>query len=193
MAFEVEQIEDWKGQEVVDPDGEKIGKLEEIFLEVDSDDAGIGSVKTGLLGRKHSLVPLEGATFTPDAVRVTVTKDQVKDAPTADPEDPVTGKQESEMLSHYRLPPSGASAKERDGVRFETASARGERSAEAERLREEASRQDRTAKAQSSAAENANEQVELARGERQESTGKADEAARRAQELREEADRHEQR
>ncbi len=193
MAFEVEQVEDWKGQEVVDPSGEKVGKLEEIFLEVDSDDAGIGSVKTGLFGRKHSLVPLDGATFTPDAVRVTVTKDQVKDAPTADPEDPLTGKQESAMLTHYGLPPSGASEDDRAGVRFETAGLRAERSAEAARLREEASRMDRTAKAQTSAAESAGEQAEVARRERQDSTGKADDASRRAGELREEADRHEQR
>lgn len=193
MGFEVEQIEDWKGHEVVDPSDEKIGKLEEIFLEVDSDKAGIGSVKTGLFGRKHSLVPLDGATFTPSAVRVTVSKDQVKDAPTADPGDPLTGAQESAMLTHYGLPPSGADEVSRSGVRFETASVRSERSAEANRLREEASRLDRTAKAQNAAAESAGEQLAQAEKERTDSTGRADEAARRAKELREEADRHEQR
>ena len=58
---EIEQIEEWKGQDVVDRDGEKIGKLEDVYFEAGSRDAVFGCVKSGMFGRRHLLVPLAGA------------------------------------------------------------------------------------------------------------------------------------
>ena len=37
----VENITDWRGQDVVDPDGEKLGKLEQVYFDGETDDAGV--------------------------------------------------------------------------------------------------------------------------------------------------------
>jgi sporulation protein YlmC with PRC-barrel domain len=42
--MEIEQIEEWQGQDVVDCDGEKIGKLEDVYFEAGSREAVFGSV-----------------------------------------------------------------------------------------------------------------------------------------------------
>jgi sporulation protein YlmC with PRC-barrel domain len=69
--MEIERIEDWIGREVVDAEGQKVGKLDEVYFR--GDDAVIGEVKVGVLTRKRVLVPLEGAAVTRDSVRVTGT------------------------------------------------------------------------------------------------------------------------
>jgi hypothetical protein len=71
--MEIERIEDWIGREVVDTDGNKIGKLDEVYY--DGDAAVVGEVKHGLLSRKRELVPLRGAVVTRDSVRVEGTYD----------------------------------------------------------------------------------------------------------------------
>ena len=54
----VENIADWRGQEVVDPNGEKLGKLEEIYFDGETDEPVFGAVKTGLVSKSLTLVPL---------------------------------------------------------------------------------------------------------------------------------------
>lgn len=71
--MEIERIEDWIGREVDDADGNKLGKLDEVYF--DGDRAVAGEVKPGLLSRKRVVVPLEGASVTRDAVRVNGTYD----------------------------------------------------------------------------------------------------------------------
>ncbi len=69
--MEIERIEDWIGREVDDADGNKLGKLDEVYF--DGERAVAGEVKPGLLSRKRIVVPLEGAAVTRDLVRVTGT------------------------------------------------------------------------------------------------------------------------
>ena len=67
--MEIERIEDWIGREVVDADGNKLGKLQEVYFR--GEDAIAGEVKPGVLSRKRITVGLEGAAVTRDSVRVT--------------------------------------------------------------------------------------------------------------------------
>ncbi len=69
----VEQIHEWRGQDVVDADGERIGKLDEVYYDAASGEAAFASVKSGLMGRRSHLVPLAGATVGRDYVRITHT------------------------------------------------------------------------------------------------------------------------
>src|SRR5690349_17012208 len=99
---QVERVEEWVGQEVVDRDGEKIGKLEDVYFDLDS--AGgptLGAVKSGLLGRKRHLVPLTGATLGRDQVRVDFPAQAVKDAPEVGDEGRLSGADEDALLGHY--------------------------------------------------------------------------------------------
>ena len=82
-----EDIAAWRGQPVIDPDGEQIGKLEDVLFDSGSGTPLLLSVKSGLLGRRSTLIPVEGASVGPDWVRVTYAKQTAEDAGRA--EDPV--------------------------------------------------------------------------------------------------------
>lgn len=75
-----EDIAAWRGQPVIDPDGEQIGKLEDVLFDAGSGTPLLLSVKSGLLGRRSTLIPVEGASVGPDWVRVTFAKQAVEQA-----------------------------------------------------------------------------------------------------------------
>jgi hypothetical protein len=79
----VQNIAEWRGKDLVDRDGEKIGKLEDVYVDVETDEPMFGTVKEGLFARHLTFVPLRGITIGPDNLQATVSKDQVQDAPTS--------------------------------------------------------------------------------------------------------------
>jgi uncharacterized protein (TIGR02271 family) len=94
---------DWRGRTVVDRDGEKIGKLDEIYVDRQTDEPEWALVNTGLFGTKSSFVPLKGATSAGDDVRVAYAKDQVKDAPSIDPDGELSQQEEEGLYRHYAI------------------------------------------------------------------------------------------
>src|SRR5512141_2609416 len=76
-----QKIGEWQGKHLVDRDGEKIGRLEDVYVDVETDEPMFGTVKEGLIGRHLTFVPLAGLTIGPDNLQVTVSKEQVKTAP----------------------------------------------------------------------------------------------------------------
>jgi sporulation protein YlmC with PRC-barrel domain len=48
---EVGNIADWRGKQIFDRDGDKIGKLEDVYVDVETDEAVFGTVKEGFIGR----------------------------------------------------------------------------------------------------------------------------------------------
>jgi len=84
----VEQIIDWRGQDVFDRDGERLGKLEEVYYEAAGGDAVFAAIKSGLLGRHLTIVPLADASVGRDFVRVAFPAERVHlaDEVAADPE-----------------------------------------------------------------------------------------------------------
>jgi hypothetical protein len=104
-VFPAENIRDWRGSTVLDPDSSKIGTLEAVYVDTTTDEPSFASVTTGIIGRhKLTFVPLAGATVAPDHVRVTVGKDLVKDAPSIDTDGELTADHEPEVFAHYSLP-----------------------------------------------------------------------------------------
>ena len=73
----IERILDWRGQDIFDRDGERLGKLDEVYYDRASGEAMLASVKSGLLGRRAALVSLRGATAGRDYVRVAFSAEQV--------------------------------------------------------------------------------------------------------------------
>jgi len=94
---------DWRDREVVGSDGEKIGTVDEVYLDTASGEPEWLSVNTGLFGMKSSFVPLQGAGQSGDSVRVAYTKDQVKDAPNIAPDAELSTEEEQRLWSHYGL------------------------------------------------------------------------------------------
>jgi uncharacterized protein (TIGR02271 family) len=94
---------DWNGRTVVDSDGDKIGKVDEVYLDTATGEPEWLAVHTGLFGTKTNFVPLEGATPSGGDVRVAYTKDQVKDAPGIDHDGALNDEEERALWSHYGL------------------------------------------------------------------------------------------
>ncbi len=100
---QVTEAYEWRGRDVVDADGDKIGTLEEVYLDADSGRPEWATVKTGLFGKKQSFVPLSGSQPEQGNVVVSYTKDQVKDAPSIDPDGELSHDEEAQLYRHYGL------------------------------------------------------------------------------------------
>ena len=92
-----------RGQDLYDRDGDKIGTIEEIYLDAQTGEPEWALVNTGLFGTKSSFVPLQEATEDGGTLRVPYEKGQVKDAPRMDPDGELSQSDESELYSHYGL------------------------------------------------------------------------------------------
>ena len=68
-----DEIVSWRGQDLVDNDGSKIGTIEEIYVDADTNEPEWALVNTGLFGSKSTFVPLQQAAREGDAVRVRTT------------------------------------------------------------------------------------------------------------------------
>ena len=74
-------IAEWHGKMLIDRDGEKIGKLQDVYVDVDTDEPQFATVKEGFIGRHLTFVPLRGVHVGPNDLQVTATKEQVRSAP----------------------------------------------------------------------------------------------------------------
>jgi hypothetical protein len=102
--FEAADIREWRGYDVVDADGHKIGELEAVYVDTGTDLPSFGTVKIGMPTR-HRLVfvPLDHATVGPGYVKVTFGKKQVKDAPSIDTDGELPAGDEEAIFKHYGL------------------------------------------------------------------------------------------
>jgi uncharacterized protein (TIGR02271 family) len=98
------------GSAAYGPDGEKIGTVEHFFTDDRTGAPTWVAVSTGLFGTRHSVVPATEATFTEGTVRLPVTKEAVRTAPSVSSEhlDPEA---EALLRQHYGLD-AGRSATE---------------------------------------------------------------------------------
>jgi sporulation protein YlmC with PRC-barrel domain len=104
MGFKPEDIDTLRGATVVDREGAKVGKIEDVFLDRQTGQPAWAAVKTGLLGHRHSLVPITDASLNANGdVEVPVSKDQVKRAPNIEPGRELTPELERQMWEHYGL------------------------------------------------------------------------------------------
>ena len=74
-------VAEWHDKMIVDRKGEKIGKLQDVYVDVETDEPQFATVKEGFIGRHLTFVPLGGIQVGPDGLQVTVTKEQVRSAP----------------------------------------------------------------------------------------------------------------
>jgi uncharacterized protein YrrD len=97
-------LADWHGKDLIDRVGAKIGKLEDVYVDVETDEPMFGTVKEGLIGRHLTFVPLAGVTTGPDYLQVVVTVDEVKEAPNIELHgDELSQADESRLYHHYEM------------------------------------------------------------------------------------------
>lgn len=101
--FDGEQFDDWYHQDVVDPENHPVGRLEEVYADNYGTSAGFACVKTGLLGRRLTFVPLEGATRERDHIRVAYLADEINHAPSVRPDGALTPEEELALFEYYGL------------------------------------------------------------------------------------------
>ena len=96
--------EKYEGYKVYDNRGEKIGKVDDLFVDESDNEEYIG-VKLGLFGMKSTLIPMEIARVNESekAIEVSDSKDHVQDAPTFGDDDEVTAEYEERIRSHFGL------------------------------------------------------------------------------------------
>ncbi|MFI9383932.1 DUF2382 domain-containing protein [Kutzneria sp. NPDC052558] len=91
------------GAEVLDRDGERVGKVGNVYVGDDNRQPQWVTVRTGLFGQKESFVPLQGARLGSDGVRVTATKEAVKDAPRMDAGGHLSDDEGRRLYEHYGM------------------------------------------------------------------------------------------
>ncbi|GAA3034701.1 PRC-barrel domain-containing protein [Actinokineospora globicatena] len=101
--FPVENLRDWAGLDVIDPESKKIGTLEAVYVDTLSDEPAFVTVQFGLVTRHLAFVPVGGATVTPKAVRVRYGKDLVRDAPQIPVDGELAAADEPKLFAHYHL------------------------------------------------------------------------------------------
>ena len=99
-------VEDrFAGYEVLDPAGQKIGKVDDLFLDEADEPEYIG-VKMGFLGTRSTLIPWDAVSTADDGSRsitVDADKDKAKNGPTFDDDREITPEFENEVYSYYGL------------------------------------------------------------------------------------------
>jgi len=100
QTVSVEQLERMRNYAVYSHDGEKIGSVEEVYVDEQSQRPEWIGLGTGFFGTKHVLVPFEGVSVTEDRVTVPYAKDHVKDAPDID-SDVIDPETERALYAYY--------------------------------------------------------------------------------------------
>lgn len=100
---EVENLADWRGKDLVDSDGEKVGKLHDVYVDTQTDEPMFAAVKEGHISKHLTFVPLAGAVASPDGLKVVVTKQQVKHAPNIEQGAELSEDDEADLYRHYDI------------------------------------------------------------------------------------------
>jgi len=93
----------FEGRTLLDRDGDKIGKIDDVYEDKQTGRPEWALVNTGLFGTKKTFVPLRGAQPTGEDVRVPLEKAHVKDAPGVDADGELSESEERELFTHYDL------------------------------------------------------------------------------------------
>jgi uncharacterized protein (TIGR02271 family) len=91
------------GRTLMGSDGDKIGKIADVYLDDQTGKPEWLAVTTGMFGSRVSFVPLAQASSTGDDVTVPYSKEQVKDAPNAEADGQLSQQEEAALYSHYGL------------------------------------------------------------------------------------------
>jgi hypothetical protein len=116
--FEAGDIREWRGYDVVDSEGHKIGELEAVYVDTSTDLPAFGTVKVGMPTR-HRLVfvPLARATVGPGYLKVAYGRKQVKDSPSIGTDGELPAADEEAVFKHYGLTYQAGTSGERQMAR----------------------------------------------------------------------------
>jgi sporulation protein YlmC with PRC-barrel domain len=95
---------EWHGKMLIDRNGERIGKLQDVYVDVETDAPQFATVKEGFFGRHLTFVPVGGMKVSPDGLQVAVSSELVKAAPNIEQHgEELSQADESALYHHYEL------------------------------------------------------------------------------------------
>lgn len=84
-----------------DSNGEKLGDVQEVFVDDHSGQPTFVEVKHGLFGMSSSLVPLKGHRLQGEDLQLAFSKDRIKDAPDVNADEGLTPEEQNRIFEHY--------------------------------------------------------------------------------------------
>jgi uncharacterized protein (TIGR02271 family) len=125
-TLQKDQLLQQRGQDLHDSNGDKIGTIEEIYLDTDSGQPEWALVNTGLFGTKSTFVPLRNASDDGGGVSVPYDKSKVKDAPNMDADGELSPAEEDELYRYYGINGGGTTGRDTSGPTTDDAMTRSE-------------------------------------------------------------------
>ena len=101
------QVKELMGATAYDEDGDKIGKVGQVYCDDETGRPEWVAVNTGLFGTSESFVPLSEATFDGGDLRVPYAKSMVKDAPQIDATGHLEPSEEDDLYRYYDIETGG--------------------------------------------------------------------------------------
>lgn len=103
MTTTQQGVAGWRGMDLVDSTGSKIGSIADIYLDEDTGQPEWIAVTTGFFGSSVSFLPITGATTKGSSVVTQFTKDQVKGAPNTDADGQLSQDEEARLYEYYGM------------------------------------------------------------------------------------------
>jgi uncharacterized protein (TIGR02271 family) len=102
-TIQKDRILEFRGTDLYDNSGDKLGKIEEIYLDAETNEPEWALIHTGLFGTKRTFVPIGQATESDGSLSVSFDKGTVKDAPQVEANGQLSQQEESALYNHYGL------------------------------------------------------------------------------------------
>src|SRR3954447_4969785 len=95
------QLNMWMNRTVMDPAGDKVGTVTDVYVDNETGQPDWLAVSTGLFGTKVSFVPIDGARRDGEDVVVAHDKDMIKGAPRTDADGALSIEEEQALYAYY--------------------------------------------------------------------------------------------
>jgi uncharacterized protein (TIGR02271 family) len=98
-----DDLQNMIGCTAMDSNGDKVGTIAKVYLDDRTDEPRWVTVNTGLFGTKESFAPLSGSRWDGDALALSVTKDQVKGAPSIEADGHLEDSENDALYDYYGM------------------------------------------------------------------------------------------
>jgi hypothetical protein len=103
--YDLDTVLGWRGRTVRDRKDEKIGRIGDFYLDEETDRPAYAGVRTGLFGRRESIIPLEGIIERDGELIAPYDAEHVHDAPAIDPDEALDEAEQQRLARHYHAAP----------------------------------------------------------------------------------------
>jgi hypothetical protein len=102
-AYDIDDVPNWRGRDVVDRHGHPVGVLTDLYVDEATGQPEWAAVKTGLFSHRVTFVPLSQATSHGMHVQVAYEQRQIHEAPNIDPGGHLSAEEEARLYEYYGL------------------------------------------------------------------------------------------